>query len=94
MLPKPHPGYFHTALLYIVTAFIALRERDQQKYLKRHLKALQDAPDHQQTVCRDTQVWEGPSDFLHQHTVYIDRKMLQGGSHGEPVPLRIRQAGS
>lgn len=73
-----------------ITAFSAWRGK--KNHLKRCLKAMQDSPDHQQTVCRDAQVWEGPSDFLHQHTVHIDSQMLQRGSHWDPVPLQIRQA--
>lgn len=66
---------------YKVTVVLEEKSKAKQNYLKRHLKALHDAPDHQQTICRDAQVWEGPSDFLHQHTVHIDSQMLQRGSH-------------
>lgn len=60
-------------------------------HLEWRLKALDDAPHHQQPIGADVQAAVGPVDALHQCAVHIQGQPLCGHTQCHPVPLAVRQ---
>lgn len=66
-------------------------EYPRNPYLKWSLKALYDAPQHQQTISGNVLARVGPIHPLHQLTVHIEGQPAGGHTYRDLVPLAVRQ---